>query len=100
MAMAEGANAGLEARKIPRADCEIAGKIIDGAREIDCVIENLSVTGCGIRTEKPLEISGAFSLSIPQSDTRLYSVIVWAEGCKYGLKFLHPKSQQEIELVE
>lgn len=98
--MAETTNAGLESRLIPRADCEISGKIIDGAREIDCVIENLSVTGCGIRTDKPLEVSGTFSLSIPQSDTQLYSVIVWSDGCRCGLKFLHPKSQHQIELVE
>ncbi|MXN67180.1 hypothetical protein GR183_19905 [Stappia sp. GBMRC 2046] len=98
--MAEGANAGLESRKIPRADCEISGRIIDGDREIECVIENLSVTGCGIRTDGPLEISGTFSLSIPQSDTQLYSVIVWSDGCRYGLRFLHPKSQHRIEFVE
>lgn len=62
------------------------GKLIEGERELDCEVLDLSTGGAKLRVPEPLEVESQICLGIERVG-RLSGRVAWCNGATLGVKF-------------
>lgn len=78
---------GVEKRKFKRMPTLLSGCLMDGDRNADVVVLDVSVNGAKLRVPADFECSATVNLKIDRFGT-FPADVIWREGNRLGLKFV------------
>lgn len=77
-----------EQRRATRINCHWPAMVHNEPRDIACVVENISHSGCRVRTTGPLfETGDTVVVRIPSQKMVLDGVVAWSRSDEAGIQF-------------
>ena len=79
----------VDRRRFPRRESNAKGTIQphDGDREVQCILENVSISGARLRLEKAAVLPAFFVLIVPAERIERNCMLSWTKGDRAGVRF-------------